>query len=532
MCIIIDSLKVPSRLHFGQPAPGMQPFKQWFVIFNPPMRLISLTGVKKCLLLLTGIGCMAVMNRVTAQCTTAVSSYPFTEMFETSDGGWTTAGNSSTWVWGTPSKPVINAAGEGAKCWMAGGLTPGTGYGGGEQSWLQSPCFDFTNLPYPYITMKLFWETEQQWDGASFQYSLDNGTTWTTAGSAADKTDCLNQQWFNTSGIGGLNGLISPAPGWTGNKQLNNGSCRGGNGSKEWVVAGKTLPALGGQPAVLFRFVFGAGTTCNNFDGFAVDSLVIRNAPPNRADFTYTCALNRTVNFTSRPDGCPVNYRWEFDDPLTFSNNVSSLPNPSHTFSRPGHYTVTLTVDGPGNAPSSIALDIVVIDVEVAALKPADCETNNGGELEARVDGARLATINYLWNSVPAQQTPVAVNLPAGNYTVQVTGPDVCGTEATGVVDIAGTCRPLVFPTGFTPNADGLNDVFGPLGSTGAATGYRLRIYNRWGQEVFQSANPAEKWNGRTGGKIQDTGLYIWVCEYRLPGREKAVVNGTVTLIR
>lgn len=487
--------------------------------------------MKKIILILF-VYCLPGVHRVSAQCTQTISSFPFTESFENNDGGWTSGGNASSWAWGTPAKAVINAAGDGSKCWMAGGLAAGTNYGSGEQSWLMSPCFDFTNIPYPYLSMKLFWETEQQWDGASFQYSLDNGNTWVTAGAATDKADCLNMNWFNTATIGGLNGMINQASGWTGNIQPNNGSCRGGNGSKGWVVAAKTLPALGGKSSVKFRFAFGAGTTCNNYDGFAVDSIVLQNAPPNRAEFTYTCALNRTVNFTSLPDLCPLNYRWEFDDPLTFGNNVSSLPNPSHTFGRPGHYTVTLTVDGPGNAPSTITHDITVLDVTVAEIKPADCETNSGGELEALVDGARLATISYIWNTVPSQNTVTAINLPAGTYKVTVSGPDVCTTEASGVVPIAGTCRDLVFPSGFTPNGDGLNDDFGPLGSTGAATEYRLRIFNRWGQQVFHSTNPAAKWNGRVKGQIVDTGLFIWTCEYKLPGREKTTHKGTILLIR
>ena len=77
----------------------------------------------------------------------------------------------SDWAWGTPSHPSINTAAEGTKGWFVGSLS-GTYYEFGQQSWLESPCFDFTALQYPYISFKLYWECERQYDGLGFQYSL------------------------------------------------------------------------------------------------------------------------------------------------------------------------------------------------------------------------------------------------------------------------------------------------------------------------------------------------------------------------
>src|SRR3569832_795249 len=85
-----------------------------------------------------------------AQCGSPINSFPYTEGFEASNGGWTSGGFGNDWQWGTPLKPVINAAGGGNKCWLIGGLT-GSSYTNGEASWLQSPCFDFSSLQYPFI---------------------------------------------------------------------------------------------------------------------------------------------------------------------------------------------------------------------------------------------------------------------------------------------------------------------------------------------------------------------------------------------
>jgi len=78
---------------------------------------------------------------VMAQCATTISTFPYHEDFENSNGNWTASSNLH-WEWGTPfGKTRILTAGSGAKCWLAGGLTT-TDYAGGT-SYLISPCFDF-----------------------------------------------------------------------------------------------------------------------------------------------------------------------------------------------------------------------------------------------------------------------------------------------------------------------------------------------------------------------------------------------------
>ena len=114
-----------------------------------------------------------------AQCTNPVNSFPYTENFETSNGGWVPGGTASDWSWGTPIKPVISSAASGSKCWITGTLTQSS-YSNNQNSTLTSPCFDFTGLSQPYIKFSIFWETEKKYDGASFQYSIDGGNSWTS----------------------------------------------------------------------------------------------------------------------------------------------------------------------------------------------------------------------------------------------------------------------------------------------------------------------------------------------------------------
>jgi PKD repeat protein len=114
-------------------------------------------------------------------------------------------------------------------------------------------------------------------------------------------------------------------------------------------------------------------------------------------------------------------------------NNTATIPNPSHTFSGSGKYTVTLTVSGPCNAPSTITRDINVITVNVTMGSTADCQ-KTGGSLfvSARAPGLQL---NYLWNPVQALTSLIATNPGYDSYTVTVLGMDVCAATGTGKME-------------------------------------------------------------------------------------------------
>jgi gliding motility-associated-like protein len=368
-----------------------------------------------------------------AQCATPITVFPYNEGFEVTNGGWTSGGTGNDWAWGTPNKPVITGASTGTKCWIVGGLT-GSVYSDGERSWLQSPCFDFTLVQHPYISFSVFWEMEQRFDGAGFQYSTNLGATWTNVGSISDPANCLNSNWFNFSPVTNMNGLATVRDGWSGNIQPTAAPCLGGNGSDQWVNAQHTMPWLAGIPNVIFRFIFGAGTTCNNYDGFAVDDIVIGEAPPNNASFTYSCTNNNTVAFTNTSALCP-SLAWDFGDPASGPNNTSTLANPTHTFSSPGQYSVTLTATGPDNAPSvSPPQTINILGVTTSVISNNNCFGDNNGSATVNVIPVAAAPFFYSWNTMPAQTTQIISGLGGGIYTVTVNAINSCTTTATAVI--------------------------------------------------------------------------------------------------
>ncbi|MEZ4807670.1 MAG: PKD domain-containing protein [Flavobacteriales bacterium] len=395
-----------------------------------------------------GLGYMLLSGIAAAgQCSSTVSTFPYQEDFEAAPA-WTSGGTASDWTWGTPSHPTINAAGEGTKGWFVGGLT-GSFYSFGQQSWLESPCFDLSTLTYPHISFKLFWECERNYDGLGFQYSLDQGTTWSNLGGSNDPQDCLNANWFNTQNITALN-LASPKSGWSGRTGNTVGSCAGGQGSGGWVTAAHCLTDLQGEPSVKFRFIFGAGTQCNGFDGIGVDLVRIVEAAPNAAAMAFECS-GTTVQFQDASAHCPSAWAWDFGDPASGGSNTSTLAAPSHDFGAPGTYQVTLTVSGPCNAPSTVMVPITIVDLEVSTT-PATCG-QNVGTATAEVTGA-TGVLNYSWT--PGGGSTQSINgLGPGTYTVNVTGAGVCAAQATGNVE-AGTAGPAlaVIATDVTCNGD------------------------------------------------------------------------------
>lgn len=481
--------------------------------------------------LITVLICCLHHTPVYAQCATPIITFPYSEGFETSDGGWFAGGTGSDWIWGTPSKPVIQTAGSGTKCWVVGGLT-GSSYTNSEASWLQSPCFDLSSLDNPYISLKVFWETEQQFDGASLQYSIDNGNNWITLGNVNENPNCLNTNWYNQTSINYLSPLTTTRQGWSGNIQSSSGSCRGGNGSGRWLTATHIMPALAGQSTVIFRFIFGAGTICNAYDGFAIDDIYIGEAPPTTADFSFTCNPNKTVNFTSNSTPCPNTFTWDFGDPASGTSNTitSTNPNASHLFTAPGVYDVTLTATGFGSGSGTITKQVTILDVSASVINAADCETNTGGSAMALASGT-TDPISYNWNTSPAQSTATAIGLSSGSYTVTVQSGTACSASATVVIPLDNSCTGVYFPTAFTPDNDGRNDGFGAIGGLGSISTYRLSIYNRWGELIFQTNNPFVKWDGTIKGKKQDSGLFVWHAELTIQGNSEKR-KGTIMLIR
>ncbi len=365
-----------------------------------------------------------------SQCGTPISTFPYTESFESGTAGWTHGGIGDDWAWGVPNKSIIQTAGAGTKCWVTGGLN-GSFYNYGERSYVVSPCFDFTNLSYPHVKMKIYWESENQYDGAVFQYSLNNGNTWNNVGNASSTIDCLNQNWYNQTNISGLNTLANPKHGWAGNSASSSGGCLGGSGSMGWVTAQQCMSNLAGQGSVQFRFAFGSGTICNDFDGFAFDDITIGNAPPNYASYSFACTGNPLeYQFTNSSPLCPTLNQWDFGDPASGVNNVSNNINPTHVFSSPGIYYVSLTVSGPCNAMSTLIKNLITLNTSALGTNPTCSNSSSGSIIISTTGNFGLTTYTLQPNGI-SNNSGVFNSLGSNTYTITTTDANACSLSNT-----------------------------------------------------------------------------------------------------
>jgi gliding motility-associated-like protein len=162
----------------------------------------------------------------------------------------------------------------------------------------------------------------------------------------------------------------------------------------------------------------------------------------------------------------------------------------------------------------------------------ADCVRNNGGSLLLSVGGGP-GPYSYVWNTSPVQPVDMPTNLGAGTYTVTISAPNACTLTASGTVETDFSCIGVYFPSAFTPGTNGRNDGFGPLGSLSSIKNYKLSVYNRWGERVFYSVNPFDKWDGKVKGRDTDGNLFVWQSEYNLTGQPNKIFRkGTILLIR
>ncbi len=529
---------------------------------------------------------------ISAQC---INAFPYTEDFEATNGNWVSGGTGNDWAWGGVSKAVIAQAASGTNCWVTGGLT-NSFYNLGESAYVQSPCFDFSALQSPYVTFNIYWETERTYDGTTFQYSLNGGTTWQNVGSNGDAVDCLNDNWFNTASVNYLSGLAAPRNGWAGNVQATSGSCQGGGGSNGWRLAKHCMPYLAGEPDVVFRFAFGAGTQCNDFDGFAFDDVTVGEAPAPVIDFTSSCS-GSTFSFTGTATLCPNQFSWLFGDGGTGTGLTVS-----HTYTGTGNYNVTFTAGGSCSLPVNVTKPVQILSATAEAVA-VTCPGGSDGKAFVTATGGSNYT--YAWNTSPVQTTDTALNLTAGTYTVTVSEAGFCNATASAVVSVSGilllfdtknvscygtgdaeisvtvtggtfpyayawsnnatdtsisqlsegvylltvtdaancsasdsvtvtkeVCPSYVhFPTAFSPNGDGVNDLFRAKPSVDLKK-FSIRIYNRWGEPVFESNDITESWDGVYKSIPQPLSTFVWFSEFSFDNGSKHTQSGNVTLVR
>lgn len=116
-------------------------------------------------------------------------------------------------------------------------------------------------------------------------------------------------------------------------------------------------------------------------------------------------------------------------------------------------------------------------------------------------------------------------------YKLKVKDEAGCMDSAFVTVKIFKTNPKVFVPTAFTPNGDGLNDVFRPI-AVGLSKIEYFSVFNRWGQMVFTTTQNGKGWDGKINGALQSSGTFVWLVKGVDYTGKTVFEKGTVTLIR
>ena len=121
-------------------------------------------------------------------------------------------------------------------------------------------------------------------------------------------------------------------------------------------------------------------------------------------------------------------------------------------------------------------------------------------------------------------------------YTVEARNPGGCKTTDKIIVYVLCDGANIFIPNTFSPNGSGANDVFYPRGS-GIFTIKLLRIFNRWGEVVFEKVNfspndPTAGWDGNVKGKKVNSDVFVYTAEVMCENNTSIILNGNIALLR
>ncbi len=135
--------------------------------------------------------------------------------------------------------------------------------------------------------------------------------------------------------------------------------------------------------------------------------------------------------------------------------------------------------------------------------------------------------LEYSWND--GEESLYRTFPDSGLYVLHTTSN--CGEHTFRFTIQEKQCKESVYiPTAFTPNSDGINDVFRPLGLN--FTPISLNIYDRWGALIFQGTESNIAWHGMYKGQKVPTGVYTYKFKYRTAEGKIKLETGTITVLK
>jgi gliding motility-associated-like protein len=244
-----------------------------------------------------------------------------------------------------------------------------------------------------------------------------------------------------------------------------------------------------------------------------------------------SCVGNTTqfVDSSKTVSGSIVSWQWNFGD-----SQSSLIQNPQHSFSSTNTFTVSLIATSSFGCKDTIRKVVTVIPGPDAnfSINPNPVEALEVATFTDLSTGPS-PLVNWYWafgdSSAANTQNPTHSYNGQGDYSVVLVVKDINGCLDSARQDISIVLLPDV-PTAFSPNGDSQNDFF--LVRGGPFKSINVRVYNNWGQLIFETNDQLQGWDGKFKDIDQPVGVYVWVVEVEMLNGKTVKKTGDVTLLR
>jgi gliding motility-associated-like protein len=223
-----------------------------------------------------------------------------------------------------------------------------------------------------------------------------------------------------------------------------------------------------------------------------------------------------------------TNWEWSTEDGSVFSTNQNAV----NEFTESGIMPVTLTVTSDSLCSNSITQDIEVLPGPVVDFDVNPSPALVGENVVFTDLSTPVPLVSWFWDFGDGEgtsgQNVTHQYADGGSFNIVLVATDELGCRNSALKEIEISLGPAL-PTAFSPNGDGDNDVF--LIRGGPFDAVDFKIYNNWGQLIFQSSSASIGWDGTFNLEDAPLGVYTWTYTVVL-GSNTITKEGDVTLIR
>jgi gliding motility-associated-like protein len=215
--------------------------------------------------------------------------------------------------------------------------------------------------------------------------------------------------------------------------------------------------------------------------------------------------------------------------PTTTTNTYTECEGFSVTVG-PNTYNTTGIYTDELSDCETIITDLTIFPAPVLTISKTNenCKEEDGSIIASVINSS--SSVSYLWNT--GEIDSALYNLPQGTYKVKVTDGNNCtDSSVVEIIDLTIGCDYFVYlPNAFTPNGDKNNDVLFVRGK--GVESFRLNIYNRWGNKIFESDDLKTGWDGTYRGEIQNTAVFVYTIEGVFDNGADFKQSGDISLFR